>query len=653
MYLKILTNCGMNERLHTLKGNAYGRIAILFFVCLIPFTIARALIYTTNHADFTALSVGQVISAFVVGLRFDASIVATAMGLPLLLMLLPFDFCHRRLWQGICGWASYILLVVLVFLMIADMFYFSLVHRHAGPEVSTLGEDMSTMIYMAVQDFPLALTVFVMAAVAAVQLWRSLLSPIAIAPKKSWLRLINIFVLLLVLVLIGRGGLQYKPVSVSDAFFIDSAAAGYLALNGPFSILHAVAAEKPVVKDFMPEAEAARITQDWLRSSGDQFSDPAFPLLRVNASDSSEARPNIVVLLLESWDATNVDAMRAAAGKPTLGATPSFDALARTGRLYTNFHAVGQRSIDGIAGVLSGIPTTPGMPSMGSGLEQNRLSFLGEQAKAQGYSTIFLQSSKRGSFYVDAIAARAGFETYLGAEDIPELHTDKLGDSGWGAWDHSTLQAAHQLFSQARKPFLGFIFTSSTHTPYVIPTERWRKFPGKQGLDMFLNTLFYADWALGKFIAAAKQAGYYDNTIFVLTGDHVSHFVDESEQLPNLYRVPLLLVGPGISPGIDNRVGGHLDIIPTLIDAADWNTKYAALGRSLLDDERPQARAAFSVRASVVDWIADDGWLSHNIQHRLGASPGLAPARADDMERQLTAVFQIISRALVENRIAN
>ena len=643
----------MNDRFHLIKSNAYGRLGLLFLICLIPFTMVRALLYITNHSDFTSLSVSQVLSAFVVGLRFDASILALAVSLPFLLMLLPFGFSHRQWWQGIFGWSVYILLVFLIFLMITDLFYFSVVHRHAGPEVSALGADTATTISMAVKDYPLALALFTIAVVAGIRLWRLLLFPIPKPPEKSWQRLVNMVVLLLVFAFIGRGGIQYKPISVSDAFFIDSAPAGYLALNGPFSILHAVAVDKPVVKDFMPQPEATRITQNWLRGSGDQFGDPEYPLLRVNAGESVAARPNIVVFLLESWDATNVDAMRAAEGKPTRGATPNFDTLAQNGRLYTNFHAVGQRSIDGIAALLSGIPTTPGMPSMGSGLEQNRLSFLGELAKVQGYSTIFLQSSNRGSFYVDAIAARAGFETYLGAEDIPELHTDKLHDSGWGTWDHSTLQAAHQLFSQEQKPFLGFIFTSSTHTPYSIPTERWRKFPGENGLENFLNTMYYADWALGEFIAAAKQAGYYDNTIFVLTGDHVSHFVDESDRLPNLYRVPLLLVGPGISPGIDNRVGGHLDVIPTLIDAAGWNTMYAALGRSLLDDERPQARAAFSVRASVVDWITADGWLSHNLQHRLGTSPALAPTRAEDMERHLTATFQIFTRALVENRITN
>ena len=102
----------MKERLYTLKLNAYGRVTILFVVCLIPFTIARALIYATHHADFATLSMLEIISTFIVGLRFDASIVVMAVGLPLLLLLLPFKFCHRRLWQGMWGWVIYLMLLI-------------------------------------------------------------------------------------------------------------------------------------------------------------------------------------------------------------------------------------------------------------------------------------------------------------------------------------------------------------------------------------------------------------------------------------------------------------------------------------------------------------------------------------------------------------
>jgi len=543
------------------------------------------------------------------------------------------------------------MLVLLIFMLAADLFYFEVVRRHAGPEVSALAADIPSMIYLAVHDFPWGLTVFIIAAIGGAYIWRTLIFPLPTPPAYITRRLAGIVVLMTLLVFIGRGGLQYKPLSVADAFISDSPATGYLVLNGPFSLAHAMENEKPLVKDFMSTADATRITQAWLGGQNTHFIDAHYPLLRNATNIPRSSPPNIVVLLLESWDASNVDAMRVAAGKSSRGVTPNFDRLARQGRLYTNFFAVGQRSIEGIAGMLAGMPTTPGMPPLGLGMEQNRLSFLGELAKSQAYRTVFLQSSNRGSFHVDAIAKRAGFDTYLGSEDIPELHLDKRVNAGWGTWDHNTLQAANDLFQNSKTPFLGFIFTSSTHTPYATPTEQWRKFNSQTEHDKFLNTLYYSDWALGEFIAAAQRAGYFENTLFVLTGDHVSAFVEDSEQTPNRYRIPLLIVGPGITPGVDTRVGGHLDILPTVVDAAGWSAHYAVLGRSLLDDTRMQDRTAFSVRATLVDWIAHDGWMTHDLNKRLGVAPELPAARAVQMEQQLTAVFQIVSHALVENRV--
>jgi len=334
-----------------------------------------------------------------------------------------------------------------------------------------------------------------------------------------------------------------------------------------------------------------------------------------------------------------------------LGATPNFDTLARTGRLYSRFYANGQRSIQGAEAILASQPTFPGMPFLGEGIEQNRQSFMGELARSQGYETYFLQSSERGSLRFDAISARAGFGTYRGAEDIANLHEMPKPAATWGTWDHNTFQAAHQLFAAARKPFLGFVFTSSTHTPWLVPDERFKSSKGLRYKDLYLNSLYYADWALGQFVAAAKQAGYYDNTIFVLVADHADEFVDNTSDIPNLYNIPLLLVGPGIKPGMDTRIGSQFDILPTLIDLCGWQTPYAGMGRSLMDDSRMDARGSLGVRGTELDWISSTGWVSHNLDRPLGQSPGLSAAQAEQLNQQLLAAYQTASHAQSHNKI--
>jgi membrane-anchored protein YejM (alkaline phosphatase superfamily) len=188
--------------------------------------------------------------------------------------------------------------------------------------------------------------------------------------------------------------------------------------------------------------------------------------------------------------------------------------------------------------------------------------------------------------------------------------------------------------------------------PWLIPDSRWKKYGGDSDIDKALNAIYYADWALGELIAAAKQAGYYDNTIFILTADHTSEFVENAGHVPNLFHIPLLIVGPGIKSGIDERVGSQFDVLPTIADIGGWSTAYAGLGRSLLDNTRLNERAALTVRDNVISWITPRGWVSHDLTRRVAASAGLPAKDLDDMEQNLLAVYQATSRLQLDNQIA-
>jgi phosphoglycerol transferase MdoB-like AlkP superfamily enzyme len=510
---------------------------------------------------------------------------------------------------------------------------------------------MDSMVSIAFSQYLGSLLLFVGATLLGAWLWRGVLAPIPSRPARPWLRLAILPVAFVFMLVVGRGGFSGKPISVGEAFFSDSLAQGYLALNGAFAMSRALTETPPPLKTFMQQEQATALTQQQLAGDHSIFSNKDYPLLQPAHAATAKPKPNVVVLMLESWGALHIDAMRQQSGLPPLGVTPNFDALAKQGRLYTKFYANGQRSIQGAEAILASQPTFPSMPFLGEGLEQNRQSFMGELALAQGYETFLLQSSDRGSLRFEAIAARAGFSIYRGAQDLPNLHERQKKASTWGTWDHNTFQEAHRLFAAAHKPFLGFIFTSTTHVPWLIPDERWHKYTGTSDREAFLNSLLYADWALGQFIEAAKKAGYYDNTIFVITADHADEFVEHVEYVPNLFHVPLLIVGPGISSGIDDRVGSQFDILPTLIDAGGWASAYAGLGRSLLDDTRKESRAALSVRGDVLDWITPRGWVSHDLTRRVGNSAGLKPNEAGDMEQSLLATYQTASQLQVGNRI--
>ena len=259
--------------------NAYSRMLLIFLACMLPFTLMRLALYLFYQGDFHSLGTWQVIEAFAVGLRFDASMVAMVIGLPLLLLLmLPFRWSHHVYWQRLWGWFIFITILLMVFMMAADTVYFGTVHRHMGAEINTVQSDIPSMAMLALSQYSGVLFLFGVIAVGGAFFWRYLTHHIPVAPSRIWLRLVSILVGLLLLAILGRGGVTGKPISVGEAFFSNSLPQGYLSMNGAFAITRALNDIAPPPKVFLPQAEASARTHDYLQGKGAPYYMRDFPL---------------------------------------------------------------------------------------------------------------------------------------------------------------------------------------------------------------------------------------------------------------------------------------------------------------------------------------------------------------------------------------
>jgi len=690
----------------------YRRVLAIFSLNLLIFFLARVGLFLVYLEDFRDLMLFEALRAFARGLLFDASIIMFITGLPLLmmlvpfvfvhhphrlrlstwiwanaavvvlvlvpallghyflvghlkamlplvgilvgvvaiLMLLPFRFAHHRAWLSFWTWTNFVLLALFLLLLAGNIVYFGFVHRHAGPEFIALGGDVGLMLDMALGSYWWALLLFLAACVGLFFLWQRLFRQTDAEVGRFAPRFAILLIALFSVAILIRGGFGDKPLDIVDAFVENHPSAAYLSLNGPFAMSRALLNTHKVTAEFFTWDDAVHRTQELVLAPGERLlAGNDYPLLRARTATTAR-KPNVVVLMLESWDAAHVDVLRRAAHLKPYGVTPNFDALARDGLLFTRFYANGERSMDGLAAIIAGIPTLPGTAYIGMGMEQNSMAYLGHMAAQEGYDPIFLQSSKRASFHVDSIAAMAGFTRYLGSEDIPATgHSQNTTERG--AWDHDTFQEANKLFEQAKKPFVGFVFTASTHLPFQSPGERWQKYPPDSLEKRFLNSLYYADWALGEFIAAAKKSGYYDNTIFILTADHVSGFAGKSGDVPSLHHVPLLVVAPGLKPGATTRIGGQVDVIPTLAELAGWRTPQASLGHSLLDAHNDTTRGTLCVRGNVIERIENNGWVAHDLTRRVNASAETREGDLKVMETRLLAMYQVGHTLLLRNHI--
>jgi len=574
------------------------RPLILLGATLLVFTMARVALLLRHPEDFSIVA-GSRAAAFLQGFRYDASVLCAFLGVPLVLLLLPFSWARDRRWQQAWSWIGFAMFAVFSFVLACDVVYFGDVRRHAGLETAALGETLKAVTSSAFTAYLLPLIAFLAAVAALAWGWRKLLAR-ELPPVVHFGGQIAIAIVAAILLYYGeRGTLSGKRLRMVHAFQRLPEPAAHLALNGPYCILHSVIHARAVKADFYPWPDALRSAQEALFSPGER-ADAEYPLLRTRSPGIGE-KPNVVVIMLESWDAFAVDAHRREMNLPPLGLTPCYDALSREGALYSRFYANGQRSMDGMSALLCGFPTLPGTSYLGRGLEQSSLTGLGHLGRREGYETWFIQSSERDSFRCDAIAPRLGFDHYLGAEDIPaEAPAAPRGALRGACWDHEMFAEAARKLTSARRPFVAFLYTNTTHHPFFWPDERWKKRTGNGIEDRYFNSLNYGDWALGRFFDDAKAAGWFEKTIFILTADHLGGpggGVTAGDPASR-HHVPFLLLGLG-PKGVDRRIGSQLDVLPTIAELAKWGSPQAALGTSLLSDPAG-GRGAICVEGNLV-----------------------------------------------------
>jgi len=81
-----------------------------------------------------------------------------------------------------------------------------------------------------------------------------------------------------------------------------------------------------------------------------------------------------------------------------------------------------------------------------------------------------------------------------------------------------------------------------------------------------INNFKYADYALGKFFRTVRNSNYFDNTVFVIVGDHGVHLRGQKLIPVEEYRVGALLYAPALlKPDRITRPTSQLDIAPTIL----------------------------------------------------------------------------------------
>ncbi|MDR0453624.1 MAG: sulfatase-like hydrolase/transferase [Deferribacteraceae bacterium] len=590
------------------------------------FAMARLCMYIVYYDFFSALSFTGLLNSFIQGARFDAAVLFIALFPILLMFLLP---VKSAVWKHLWMWAAFALFLCCGFFLASDVVYFGYVNRHLANEIYTLGNDLDFVFAIVKSYIPLAIILLFIFAAAGYG-WYKLVSVTDKPERYIWLKILAVAIISFVFI---RGTFSSKPIGIIDAFHGGSVQ-GNLILNGIFTTYRYKFNEDITTVSYETE-EAFNLT-------GVDYSLP-YPLLK--SYDGSDRQFNVVILLFESWSAYYVGALGS-----KYGVTPNFDNLSREGALFTKHYAPDKRSVDAIQTILTGVMPVLGIASLGFGLEVKLNNNLGSMASNNGFETIFMQSSARRSFYMDSTAKSLGFQQYYGKEDYPLIldYPDPKG-SVFG-WDYETLNFLNNLLGKTDKKFLVMLFTGTTHIPFAKLPPQFNKYESaaRNDEESFLNTLYYSDYSLGVFMENARKEPWFKDTVFIITGDHtLGKF--EKQIFPNDFRVPLLIYAPGIAPAeVYDKVTGHIDLFPTIIELSGIKGEAAVFGKSVFD---AGSRSAMINEGGRSGYIKDSGWI--RIADDLILSSSLKERdKREIMAKELIARQQVIKTLIEQGRWA-
>jgi phosphoglycerol transferase MdoB-like AlkP superfamily enzyme len=344
-----------------------------------------------------------------------------------------------------------------------------------------------------------------------------------------------------------RGGFQLRPLRAIDASNFVQPEIAPLVTSTPLQIISTwkrnglpnfeFDIQFPANSAITSEPKTSA-SQHWLFDNSTALS--PFPMSRTLGG--GWVQPNIVVIVVESLarDYTGF-------GNGTQF-TPYLDRLAADpNTLYFPYcYANGTKSIEMVPSIFCGMPSLMSEFYVTSAYASNKVNNAYKLAK--GYKTAFFHGSNNGTMGFQSFLKQTGLQQYHGIDQYPSDLYQRDFDGNWGIFDEPYLQhfiRCMDTMNNGKQPVFASVFTLSSHHPYTIPEPYLNKLPGTP--ETVQHTIAYADIALHKFFETAAKKPWFENTVFVITGDHTSHsdkeyFYSQSGH----YEVPFLIYAPGI-----------------------------------------------------------------------------------------------------------
>ena len=273
---------------------------------------------------------------------------------------------------------------------------------------------------------------------------------------------------------------------------------------------------------------------------------------------------NIAVIILESTRRDSV------APYVDTEVTPYFSELAENSLLAERAYSTTPHTSRAIYSILCGR-----FPRSGKGITETlengiRQACLPHLLTQQGYASAFFQSATEDFENREQLVSNMGFSGFFPLEEFDTTDFEKSNYFGYE--DNIMLPASEDWLTRQHQPFLAAYLTVTPHFHYdAISRYGWKNYVSDKKYNAYLNTLHYQDNFLKNLIQQYKDLGLYQNTLFVILGDHGEAFREHrlwghgNILYEEGVKIPLLLhYADKLAGRVTPRVS-LLDVVPSIL----------------------------------------------------------------------------------------
>lgn len=338
---------------------------------------------------------------------------------------------------------------------------------------------------------------------------------------------------------------------------------------------------------YIPGEEDITKLQNWLTEEGESVPDDTqYPLVTQLVGNENNTKPNIILLVVESFRAKETRLYNPQHGTMEL---PGHESFARQGLIFPYF-------------ISNGFPSTEGFTSLSMGVWPH------------GKDRIVISHKDKSFPSVACLLRRQGYETYR-IEDTPDMEEE-------GYWvrstfdhhitfaDRNVLPSAKNMISELKgiisrhgggsKPFYAHLKTRNPHYPYEISDDENNRFYTiGTPRENYFASMKVIDSHILDLYAFLQAEGMMENTVVVITGDH-ANYLDKGHttSLPTdeTMWTGAIISGPESLLGEADTILEHasqVDVPTTLLNLAGYTSDWILFGRNLL--KRKALNETFSV----------------------------------------------------------